>query len=218
MGFIYNFIKYLTIFLLVFLIIILFVTPTTALQKTIPQPIIINTNIGQGTTKCTSEIVNCESDYDCNQICIESREGLEMTCQTVNRYTADQINNYGNTQKICAPANAITNCNEKYGGVLTWTGFPEINSMQWNCLCSYPNLASTPGCNLNADVCKGGNFTWDVTDPNNSNPSTATCNCPAGYQLITDVVEHVPRCIPNEIGAGFTANSTKNMYTNNIMN
>ena len=199
------------VFLLFILLSLLFITPATALQKTSIQPVIINTNIGQGTTQCTGQLVTCSTDSDCSQTCIESREGIEMTCQNVNRYTNDQVTNFGNSQKICAPANAVINCNEKYGGVLTWTGFPELNNMQWNCLCSYPNLASGPGCSLNADVCSGGNYTWDVTNPNSSNPSTATCTCPYDKQLIVGT-DNVPRCVPSVIGPGFTYTSTKNMY------
>ena len=200
------------VFFAIILLITLSLSPYTALQRTPIQPVIINTNIGQGTSKCTSELINCDTDSDCVKTCKESREGIEMTCQDINRHTNEQIAKYGNSQKVCAPSKAVIECNEKNGGILTWTGFPVLNKMQWNCLCSYPNLASGPGCSLNADVCKGGFYSWDVTNPNNSNLSTAVCQCPADKQLIKGP-DNVPRCVPNILGPSFTKKSTKNMYS-----
>lgn len=166
-----------------------------------------------GTSTCLSEKVNCKTNDDCKQECIES-DTVEFECVEMKRYNSDQINKYGSTESVCAPKKAERNCNPRYGGVLTWNAFPEIDKMSWTCSCTYPNYAAGPGCNLNPDVCEGGTYNWDVTsnDPNISNPENVTCACPADKQTIYGLQTGIPKCIPNSLSPNFNNKSTQTFY------
>ena len=173
----------------------------------------IDIKIGSGTAECLKEKLNCETSSDCQSLCKDSNI-VEFDCVEMKRYNSDQINKYGNTEKVCAPKKAKRNCNSKYGGVLTWNAFPELDKMAWACSCTYPELAGGPGCNLNPDVCSEGTYNLDVTspDPNISNPVTATCACPTDKQLIYGTKTYIPKCIPNSLGPNFNETSTQTFY------
>ena len=209
MGIANIFIYTLIIFFILGSTCIFIIAPQIAVVKPVLESILINPNDGQSTKKCLSEIVSCVSDTDCKTACIENSEGIEMQCTTVPRYSGQQTL-YGQTQNICAPVKAVVNCNQKNGGLMTWSGFPDINNMQWACICTSPNIASGPGCALNYDVCQGGTFTWDATNPNSLNPYDS-CTCGAGFQKIKDNITKIPKCIPNNL-TNFSAKSTQTIY------
>ena len=205
------------IILLLLASISLFVlSPITVMANKPLKNIIINPISGQNTKKCLSEILNCNDDNDCQKNCIEQFSGVQMKCVDLPKYTEEQKLLYGQSQKICAPAKAEINCNAKYGGVLSWSGFPNIENMQWDCLCSYPNLAGGPGCSLNSDVCEGGTYTWDVTDSNKSDPTNKLlCTCGPGKSLFIDPITSVPKCVPKIFSNKFNEVSTRSFYEDN---
>ena len=193
---------------------ILTIAPISVIRRQPLKTVLINPSVGENTKKCLKEIVNCNNDDECQQNCIENSQGIQMKCTQLPRYNANQESTVGKTQNICAPAKAESNCDAKHGGVLTWTGFPDINNMNFNCFCTYPNLASGPSCSLNPDVCAGGTYSWDVTDPNKSDPSKATCTCDANSILIMDTLNNVPKCVPKTFNNNFNETSTASFYNN----
>ncbi len=168
---------------------------------------------GEGTSYCLTELVNCKTNADCQDKCRESGV-VELECAELKRYNKSQKDLYGDTQSVCAPKKAKRNCKAQYGGLLAWTAFPEIDKMEWDCLCTYPNYASGPGCELNSDICTGGTFDWDVTSSNSkkSDPTQVDCNCSDGNYVFYGSKTNIPHCVPITLSPNFNKESTSTFY------
>lgn len=150
------------------------------------------TQAGQSNFKpfCESSQVACDTSEDCIK-CAESAQGFEMKCVQIPK-TNDPSQKFG----VCVPATAKLECSEKYGGVPAWSGWSDASRMEWDCLCNYPEWSETPNCNkLNADICQGGTFDWDLTKK--QIPEDVKCTCPSGMVLVMDA-QKKPRCFSPE--------------------
>lgn len=140
---------------------------------------------------CMNKPVECHNDKDC-RICADA---LEMKCIELKRGPHQQ-EAYGNNvhQKYCLPVKPQKPCNEKYGGIWTWTGWAE-DRKEWDCLCTYPEIAGNIGCtSLNPNVCKLGKYTYDArTATRGPMPDDCECAAPDYIKIITDT--NVPLCI-----------------------
>ena len=171
--------------------------------KPIPKAIQISTTPGTFSSECTKELVTCTSDTECRRVCQEQSEGKEMSCQELSRTTPTQKTIYGPSQKVCAPTNATMDCNQKLGGLLTWTGWGGLPVMDWECICSYPAYASTEGCKqINPNICGGSKnatgFKWDVST--GRDPQYTDCTCPAGTtRIISPEQGDKPMCVPSTL-------------------
>lgn len=159
---------------------------------------------------CLTEKVACTYDADCN-ICRESEEGRELVCKQLNRYTKDQISEYGPTQGVCVPADATMECNEERGGLLTWAGWGDPARMEWDCLCSYPSFAGGPNCSPTPGVCDNGVMDWSVASTK-SPPSSSQCKCNAGFTLKTRERDLTPICVPDSMTGETPGSPTVNPY------
>lgn len=173
------------------------------LYKPNPSPIELNVLAGNFKTKCTSELVTCTEKSDCQKVCQEQENGVQMDCIELATFTDVQKIKYGETKKVCAPSNAKMNCNKEHGGLLSWAGWggSGIDLMEWDCICSYPAYASTEGCSsINPDICTGGEFNWDITkNINNGDPSHENCKCPEGTTKMVSNIGGRPICVKSDI-------------------
>lgn len=149
-----------------------------------------------GDTKplCLATPVPCETNEDC-QAC---GDNVETQCVELARHTPEQEKVYGKSGKFCLPAKPEQKCNEKLGGLYVWTGWSEINRQEFDCLCSYPEIAGGPGCSqLNPNVCQGGTYTYDAVKDKRG-PKPSDCKCGSGHNLMVPrgVEGAVPLCIP----------------------
>jgi hypothetical protein len=165
------------------------------------QPISLNPVPGTKTEKqeCSKSIVQCYDDNDCQDHCSEFEAGQEMKCVEINRYTKDQINNYGSSKSVCLPKYPDMECGQKYGGLLTWSGWSNPDRMEWDCLCSYPEYASNQNCTkLNPNICGGNpkNFDWDATT--GKAPDEKFCTCTEGTAKIISRNGLLPLCVPSQ--------------------
>lgn len=149
--------------------------------------------------KCDIEKVPCAIDSDCSNSCMDV-SGTEFVCKTFGRKNEKDVKKFGPPERICVPKETGSKCNEKTGGILSWTYQAEPDRMEWGCMCSYPDWAAAPGpdgmCSLNPDVCKGGTFTWDATT--GDDPSPNHCICPKGTTRMVHIGSQIPICVPDE--------------------
>lgn len=177
------------------------------LHKNSLQKIIIPQHQNVFNKNCSTSKVSCNNDLDCQELCAEASAGEDMVCRTIPRYTKHQQDQYGPTGKFCVPAKAKMECNTKYGGVPVFTGWGDPERMEFDCLCSYPEYASSQhfddqgnpismGCQLNPGVCENGTMNWDLTK-NPINPSPQLCTCDPSYTKMIDPGKGgIPRCVP----------------------
>ena len=134
---------------------------------------------------CSHNPKKCVKDDDCDN-CIESSKSqgeLEITCQEIPR-TSLQSKKYGKSGgKYCLPKKADQPCNQKLGGMWTWSGYSSLEgtglSQEWDCVCTIPEIAAGNGCPLNANICQGGDFYYDATGKDsNTPPHPVHCRCP----------------------------------------
>lgn len=184
----------LTIFVLILTIISIWVSKHDDTAPVQPDPSSRASGASQQKNNflpfCETAKIKCDTDDDCKK-CAESSEGFEMKCIQI-----PETNDLNSSIKVCAPASAKLDCNIKYGGVPTWSGWSDVERMEWDCLCNYPEWAETSSCkNLNADVCTGGKLDWDLTKK--QSPEGATCTCPTGMELVT--VNKKPKCFSPDV-------------------
>lgn len=172
------------------------------------QRIVIPENPGVFNKSCTTSKVECNTDFDCSERCIEANAGEEMVCRAFPRFTNSQKKNYGDSGKYCIPAKAKVECNISKGGIPVYTGWSNPERAEFDCLCSYPLYASSqvydsqgralsPPCQLNPGVCEGGTFEWDLTRKIEE-PHAGLCKCPEGKTLVIDEEKGgIPRCVPS---------------------
>ena len=150
--------------------------PQTTLTSTIQKPYV----------KCLSEAQPCNTNVDC--ILCTDKGSYQFICQK------PVSNKKG--QSYCLPMKPRAPCNEKLGGVWTWSGWND-RAQGWNCVCAYPEIADTPGCKkLNPNVCVKGQYNLDATK---RPPRPSDCKCPLNSTLIISKSQ-VPLCIPRDTG------------------
>jgi hypothetical protein len=107
-----------------------------------------------------------------------------------------------NNKGYCLKAadEVLPDCVKENGGLLTWTGWTNPESMSWSCLCRYPTFFNGSDCSkLNPNVCMGGTFIVEQRKA----PVEGICKCPNGKELIKDY-RGVPYCVDPQL---------KNWYT-----
>lgn len=158
---------------------------------------------------CQKEKIICNSEEDCKKC----SDNVEMTCVTLNR-SEDQEKQYGKEQKYCLPKIPDQPCNTKNGGIWTWTGWANTNRMEWDCLCTYPEIAGGNGCEqLNPNVCQGGQWDYDAKTASIA-PTYKNCKCGAGTQLIETRPNGVPICVPATPYLCQSEQNCNTMYSN----
>jgi hypothetical protein len=168
------------------------------------QPLIktayINPNVSSTRPMCMDKPIECNTDNDCRQC----NDAITMKCIEMKR-SPDQRKAYGNIHnKYCLPEKPNKPCNEKLGGIWTWTGWSGGNRKEWDCLCTYPEIAGNVGCtHLNPNVCNLGVYNYDArTATRGPNPGDCKCTEPHYTKIITDT--NVPLCIKK--GDGYCPN------------
>lgn len=158
---------------------------------------------------CQRKQVECTTDDDC-KICTDNEE---MKCIPLVR-NKDQSVTYGPTKSYCLPVKPEQDCNKKNGGIWSWTGWSDTNRMEWDCLCTYPQIAGNSGCtNLNPNVCKGGAWSYDATTANVA-PTSKNCKCPNNTQLLVTTPSDIPICVPNNKFLCDGKTMCESMYSN----
>ena len=169
---------------------------------------------------CMREKVQCNQDGDCLQLCTEAQEGEEFVCSAipnVQSLTPTQQKILGangpNSQttnqsllpsKYCVPASAKMDCSVSTGGIPVFSGWGGLDTMEFDCLCTYPLWASSRVCDtttgtcqgnclLNPGICQPGKFNWNLT-VNAKEPLASMCECADGYNMVVDA-SGLPRCV-----------------------
>jgi hypothetical protein len=163
-------------------------------------PIHINPNTSPINPLCATTPTTCENDSDCTK-CLDN---------TVMRCTSTSTSS---VQKFCLPSKPEKPCNEKLGGVWTWTGWGREGnhtSAEWECMCTYPEIAGNIGCTrLNPNVCRGGVFSFDASGGRGPSPNDCVCG-PNTFKIITP--SNVPQCVPKNEWYCHDLESCKNFY------
>ena len=147
---------------------------------------------------CMDTPIECHTNDDCNKCA----DGIQLKCMELKRGSHQQ-EVYGNIHnKYCLPEKPTKLCNEKYGGIWTWTGWA-TNRKEWDCMCTYPEIAGNNGCtHLNPNVCNLGKYTYDARTATRG-PIPADCECAPNYiKIVTDT--NVPLCVKK--GDGYCPN------------
>ena len=153
---------------------------------------------------CKKEKVECETNNDCKK-CNESRGGEEIVCVKLERTPDQEKEGYGTTKSYCAPKLPTDKqCIAKNGGIWTWTGWSSANQQDWECLCTYPNIAGdkNTGCSINPNVCQNGQLDFDATSdpPKIDIRGQGLCRCGEGSSLIfTQQRLPTPLCVPTNL-------------------
>ena len=167
--------------------LIITLTALTALQLTFQRQgsqITLAATVQKPYAKCLSEAQPCTSDVDC-LLCTD-KGSYQFYCQKASK----------EGQSYCLPRKPKAPCNAELGGVWTWSGWND-RSQGWNCVCTYPEIAGTPGCTkLNPHVCFKGQYDLDATK---RPPRPSDCRCPSDSTLIISKSQ-VPICIPRDTG------------------
>jgi hypothetical protein len=200
--------------------VLISVVGVTQVQKYVPtseKPVVFSNLPGKFGKACTTEMVECSTDQDCQTNCNEQQRGVDMACVALATPT-DRTGTLPQ-RKTCAVRNAVMKCGKELGGVLTWSGWSNINRMQWDCLCQFPSYASNDNCTkLNAGVCSAYNsaskkfenkFNWTVQT---GRPEWGTCTCPEGMTRQSTLSNQMPRCVPNSLTGLYTDLATADGY------
>ena len=151
--------------------------------KPMPKQTFINSDIYPINPNpiCKEEKITCKTDNDCSR-CIDN---VEIKCVEVEEIDE---NNKNITSKYCLPEKPEQGCNLKNGGLWAWTGWSSTDRMEWDCLCTYPEIAGGKGCELNPNVCNnGGTWSYDATQQKDSPPDETNCKCLDGFnKLVTN--------------------------------
>ena len=148
-------------------------------------------------TYCSMLAVPCVTDTDC-KMCTGTT-GTEYTCQELE----PDENDFEEEGLFClpakpdnacaaAPCDPITQLNltcNTMPGQFYWTGWQDVNTMQWNCDCEYPNMypqnSITGACEKSPELCMYGDWQYPcVPDPNADTPGT--CLAPSVTQMGAD--------------------------------
>lgn len=162
--------------------------------KPVSSTTYINAHSGIINPLCMDTPIECQKDNDCSKC----SDGIQMKCMELKR-GPHQKEVYGNIHnKYCLPEKPDKPCNEKNGGIWTWTGWAG-NRKEWDCLCTYPEIAGNIGCtHLNPNVCNLGEYTYDARTAKRG-PIPDDCKCaPHFVKIITE--NNVPLCIKKQDG------------------
>lgn len=172
-------------------------------------PYVIDPARGIANPICQRQKTVCQTDADCKK-CVDAEE---MSCVPLDRNKNQEVK-YGKSEKVCLPTLPDKPCNKENGGIWTWTGWADTESMEWDCLCTYPNIAGGEGCeNLNPDVCKEGNWTYNASTATDA-PIPGDCACPSGMHLISTEPSQTPMCVPSGPGICDNKQMCEKMYSN----
>lgn len=202
------------IFLILFSLIIYGLISKPSLKR-----MVIAAGSGHFNQQCVTSKVACNTDQDCKEKCVESSQGEEMVCQAIpptssltDRQMSVLNTNTSGVNKFCVPAAAIPSlkkCNIAHGGIPIFSGWSGmVNSMEFECMCAYPEWANSRVCDsdtgscsgvclINPDICAGGTFNWDLTKKVET-PIAELCECAKGDVMIVNN-DGLPRCVPGNI-------------------
>tara|TARA_B110000008_G_C16865710_1_gene522583 strand:+ start:426 stop:1007 length:582 start_codon:yes stop_codon:yes gene_type:complete len=157
-------------------------------SKPRPNDINLQPQRGESEILCDKVPTQCNTDKDCLNTCIDN--GEQFTCQTIG------------SNKICAIANGLDTCNQKFAGIPIWTGWGGLDVMNWECRCNESLWAGTPGCKkINPNICQGAAnpneaFKW----PQPGNPTSNDCTCDTTkYVKMVRNGDGTPMCAPKNI-------------------
>lgn len=146
---------------------------------------------------CSENPVPCVSDSDC-KICVDGGV-FEMKCQNLRG------SNY------CLPKTPDQPCNLDLGGQWVWTGWADTRNKDWECLCTFPEIAGNIGCTrVNPNVCRGGKYSFTHTETRG--PIPEDCECPTdAIRIVTE--GNVPMCIKKNRSSCVDETSCKRFYS-----
>jgi len=149
---------------------------------------------------CSERAVECQNDADCVE-CADN-DVFQIRCEEVGGGKLVERKRY------CLPRKPDKPCNEDLGGVWTWT----YNNKEWECLCTYPEIAGNRGCTkLNPNVCKGGTYNYSAKRSNRG-PIPTDCVCPEeSIRIVSE--DNVPMCVPTHPGICPDENTCRSFYT-----
>lgn len=206
----------LVIIVIVFFIVAFFLVMFGVTAKPRLKPINILAQSGSLNKICMREKVSCNTDKDCLENCTEAQEGEEIVCKSlpdIPTLPPSQQKLFGSKDpipppKYCVPAKAKLDCNASTGGVPVFTGWGGLDTMEFDCLCTYPLWASsrvcdtstgtcTGNCLLNPGICQPGKLNWDLK-VNAKEPMASMCQCDDGYVMVVDE-SGLPRCVKKDM-------------------
>ena len=164
---------------------------------------------------CQSVQTSCNVDEDCKKKCDDN---IELKCVDLDR-TDPQAALYGASGKFCLPEKPAQICNTQNGGIWAWTGWSSTDRMEWDCLCTYPQIAGGAGCELNPNVCNNGTWSYDAINNFDEAPNSSFCKCPDDYQKLETIggsgsVGGYPICVQRSDWLSKTPEMATTMYSN----
>ena len=132
-------------------------------------------------TVCSTTPVNCGSNVDCQQQCVQTLTGesladqyqntdtISYTCQTLSK----DSNAAGLEGSFCLPPRPVDGCviaasestSKRIPGIMTWRGWGGVDAQGWMCTCEFPEMypSSTAAhdngaCTLTSSVCRHGKW------------------------------------------------------------
>lgn len=122
---------------------------------------------------CQSSRIECLSDNDCDNKCIQD---MEYSCQNILTESGKSL--IKSEKKYCLPKQPENFCNIKNGGIPVWTGWGDTNRMEWDCMCMFPNYFGGIGCESTPGVCEvnGISFMKDRDYSTGTGPNRNDCS------------------------------------------
>lgn len=182
--------KIILIFILIIVMILLIIPVVKLTQK--PEGL-NNIFLEKANNKnfCQSSKIECQSDTDCDNKCVQD---MEYTCQNI--VTREGNSSVKSSKKYCLPKQPENFCNIKNGGIPVWTGWGDTNRMEWDCMCMFPNYFGGIGCEATPGVCEvnGVSFMKDRDYSKGSAPNKDDCSTrvtpdsPGGNPKLADLL------------------------------
>ena len=213
----YSFLLYGVLILLLICITIFIVIGLNYRPKFADTPVSVKLAKEEIRSFCQEEKTTCDTDSDCNNKCLDN---IQLQCVNIERNDA-QAKLYGEGGKFCLPAKPTDECIKENGGIWAWSGWSSTDRMEWNCLCSYPQLAGGNGCKLNPNVCTKGTWKYNALKDNRA-PSASDCECKSGDVLMETInieggIGGIPLCIPKDSELCGTDEMCLSTYRNTVI-
>ena len=167
-------------------------------------------------TDCLKNRTQCNpSDPNsCSQTCNNSEELSCINLDLFNSKNNEKGKKINGGGYVCLPQ-IKNNCDLDKGGIYAWTGYSEVDTADWSCVCLYPDRFNGADCSQRTpNFCTGG--TLDLSKiSKNKIPNDSICNCPSGTTMVINEDTNLPFCADNKLLGNLTKSpSWKLVYYN----
>ena len=151
-------------------------------------------------TDCLKNRTQCNpSDPNsCSQTCNNSEELSCINLDLFNSKNNEKGKKINGGGYVCLPQ-IKNNCDLDKGGIYAWTGYSEVDTADWSCVCLYPDRFSGPECSQQTpNFCTGGTIDTSKLSKNKI-PDDSICNCPSGTTKVINEDSNLPFCADNKL-------------------